>query len=158
MQTLLNWLVGSKVLPRNAQIKADYSYLNLCKLTPHVRGIFPKTFDYTYSCFERNKVELDLCRLSSKRPVKSTHPLWKESVEMFAVIWMAVFVLGNVGTRLLTSILSTTICWSALVHLPQPNYLLICLTKIVHNWPIYHLSFESNLEQFSYQVTNQNWL
>ena len=49
MQTLLNWLVGSKVLPRNAQIKADYSYLNLCKLTPHVRGIFPKTFDYTHN-------------------------------------------------------------------------------------------------------------
>ena len=28
------------------------------KSIPHTWDIFPKTFDYTYSCFERNKVEL----------------------------------------------------------------------------------------------------
>ena len=61
LQTILSWSLGWKGSTRNAQINADYPYFDCIQINPaYLRGIFPKTFDYTHtSGFERNNVELD---------------------------------------------------------------------------------------------------
>ena len=97
LQTILSWSLGWKGSTRNAQINADYPYFDCIQINPaYLRGIFPKTFDYTHtSGFERNNVELDGDH--SQKVLfcfehLSTRPLCWKSLKMFAVISMAVLV------------------------------------------------------------------
>ena len=141
LQTILSWSLGWKGSTRNAQINADYPYFDCIQINPaYLRGIFPKTFDYTHtSGFERNNVELDGDH--SQKVLfcfehLSTRPLWWESLKMFAVISMAVLVFFF--WRWIGFFADSKSAQLLLCKLSQRRIIFCWTLDIVHKWPIDH--------------------